>query len=482
MPRKPKRDKQKITVLVDGKPIAVTMHPPIGTRKSWYAFWAGLATSKSTGQAELTEAVKVVENMLRNGGRKSDLSELVLSDNEFEEIQRRHYAKKTDPEARKRAMKSLRECHDAISAFRAISGLCPITLATPGDCERFQSEALSKPKNWRVKYATNVRSLKRRQEIGSKVENLSSNTVLKWSVALQAAFERACRNGGKKCVRGVVDDSKLMESNPWRNFTWIEGRDKKLRQFDHGELLALLDYFDSNWPGVKFAPGFVKLSLWSWARRLEVSGLRWSDERQFFDECHFESTGKWGVTKWFRIPDELRTELELFRTESDFVFGSYPQQLRDFFRQRRDNRSATRVRDDFDPENLGEWMYRQISAWSMSLPNGSAYLHVFRKTTLQYAVTAGHIEKSVADDASISPSVMMSNYARIADQELRHRSNRTFQRIRSSLPLEVAVRYGWKGNPGDGIVEQLDQARLRGDWEAVARLAEELRRLKRQTG
>ena len=466
---------QKITVLVEGKPIKVAMHPPTGTRKSWYAFWTGLTTSKSTGQSELNEAVKVVENMLRNGGKKSDLSDLVVSDEEFEEIQRRHYAKKTDPQARKRSMKSLRECLDAISAFRAISGLRPITLATPNDCERFQRDSIAKPKNWRVEYAGNNRSVKRRQEQGP-VKNLSSNTVLKWSVALQAAFERACHNAGKKCVRGVVDDSKLLKENPWRNFTWIEGGKKPLRQFDHNELTALLDYLESTWPGLRFAPAFVKLSLWSWARKSEVSSLRWSDERQIFNECHFESTGKWGVTKWFRIPDGLRAELEAFRTGSEFVFGDYPQQLQEFYRQQGDTRTGNRVRADFTPDNLGEWMYRQISEWSKTLPNGSAYLHVFRKTTLQYALSAGHIEQSVADDASISSSVLMSSYARIADQELRHKSNRTYQRIRSSLSLEVATRYGWEGKPTDRIVEQLDQARHRGDWDAVARLAEELTR------
>lgn len=481
MPRKPKKEKQKVTVLVDGKPIAVMMHPPTGFRKSWYAFWTGLTTSKSTGQADLDEAVKVVEDMLRNGGKKTDMADLLMSDEEFEEIQRRHYSKKTDPDARKRSMKSLGECLYAISAFREISGLRPITLATPGDCERFQAEALLKPRNWRVAYANNERSMKRRQEKETAVEILSSNTVLKWSVALQAAFERACRHGGKKCVRGVVEDSKLLETNPWRHFTWIEGKDKELRQFDHDELLALLDYFAKKWPGLRFAPAFVKLSLWSWARRLEVSSLRWTDERRFFDEWHFQSTGKWAVMKWFRIPDGLREDLEDFRTEgSDFVFGSYPQQLREFFLRNNDDRNAKRVRADFEPENLGEWMYRQIAKWSATLPNGSAYLHVFRKTTLQYAVAAGNVELEVANDASVSPSVLMTNYARVADQELRHKSNRTFQRIRNSLSLQVAVRYGWREMPGDSLIEQLDQARLRGDWDAVAGLAEELNRLRRQ--
>lgn len=474
MPRKAKREKQKFTVLVDGSPIEVTLRPPTRTRKSWYAYWTGLTFSKSTGQSELTEAVKVVENMLRNGGKKSDLSDLVMSDDEFVEIQRRHYAKKTDPEARKRSMKSLRECLDAISAFQAISDLQPITLATPDDCERFQREAIAMPKNWRVEYAGNNRSMKRRQE-QEPAANLSSNTVLKWSVALQAAFERAGRNAGKKCVRGVVDDSKLLETNPWRNFTWIEGKDKELRQFDQSELTAILDYFESTWPNLRFATAFVKLTLWSWARKLEVSSLRWSDERRVAYECHFQSTGKWGVTKWFRIPDVLRQELEAIRTKSEFVFGGYPDQLQDFYRQQGDTRTAKRVRTEFTPDNLGGWMYRRISECSKTLTNGSAYLHVFRKTALQYALSAGHVEQSVADDASVSSAVLMSNYARVTDKELRLMSNRTYQRIRSSLSQVVATRYGWEEKPSDNIVERLDQARVRGDWDAVARLAEELR-------
>ena len=117
-----------------------------------------------------------------------------------------------------------------------------------------------------------------------------------------------------------------------------------------------------------------------------------------------------------------------------------------------------------------------------TLSKRSTYLHVFWKTSLQYAVTAGDREQEVADDASVSPSVLMNNYARLADQELRHKGNRTFQRIRSSLPLEVALRYGWLEKPGDVLIEKIDLARQRGDWDAVARLAEELNRMRRPTG
>lgn len=482
MPRIRVLKKRKTTVFVNGSPVMVTLYPPTGERTSWYAYWKGLVASKSTGQLDFAEAVKALDDMLRNGGKKSTLGTALLSDEEFMEIQRRHYAKKTDPVARKRSHKSLRECLDAITAFREISGLAPFTQATPDDCERFQREALAKPKNWRVHYSERTRLKQEQEQRDVEVEKLSPNTVLKWSVALQAAFERANRNAGKKCVRGVVPESKLLTENPWRNFTWIEGFQRKLRQFDHTELLSLLDYFDAHWPGVAFAPAFVKVMLWSWARRLEISSLLWSDERKMGQECHFESTGKWGVTKWFRLPDILRADLESLRNGSDFVFGCYPDQIRNYHLRRGDKLAAHQVRLDFTPENLGEWMYRQVCDWSQSLPRGSAYLHVFRKTALQHALSGEHIEQAVAEEASVTPAVMRASYARASDEEFRRMSNRTFRRIRSSLPVEVATRYGYEEKPGDRLTERLDLARSQADWKEVAQLAEELIQLERQSG
>ena len=71
----------------------------------------------------------------------------------------------------------------------------------------------------------------------------SPNNVLRWSRSLQAAFERVNRNALKrKCVRGVVDQSKLLKSNPWSQFTWIEGSRRPIRQFDGDELLSFMDY------------------------------------------------------------------------------------------------------------------------------------------------------------------------------------------------------------------------------------------------
>ena len=318
MGRKAKQEKRKIEVLVNGRLVTVTLSPPDGRKKSWYAYWTGLKARKSTGHTAFDGAVTAVNDMLGNGGQKSQLADTVLSDEEFEEIQRRHFAKKQEPTAKRRAEKSLVTCPEAVSAFRAITGLKPIAIARPDDCERFQHAALKLPKNWRSKHPNGK----------DVVDTLSANTVVKWSVALQAAFERANANAaGRKCVRGVVEERKLLQSNPWHKFQWIEGSDREIRQFDGTELVSLLDYFQVKWPGVTVALALTKVFLWSWGRRNEIAGLTWGDVRLVGDERHFEIVGKWGVEKWFRIPEVLYQDLLKLKSDSPFVFAAYCDQL-----------------------------------------------------------------------------------------------------------------------------------------------------------
>lgn len=74
----------------------------------------------------------------------------------------------------------------------------------------------------------------------------------------------------------------------------------------------------------------------------------------------------------------------------------------------------------------------------------------------------------------MTAAVMMTSYAHETDEELRHKSNRTFRRIRNSLPVEVAVRYGYEDKPADRLIEHLDLARSQCDWAEVKRIADEL--------
>ncbi|TVP96216.1 MAG: hypothetical protein EA381_17615 [Planctomycetaceae bacterium] len=119
-------------------------------------------------------------------------------------------------------------------------------------------------------------------------------------------------------------------------------------------------------------------------------------------------------------------------------------------------------------------MYTQVCKWSQLLPRGSAYLHVFRKTGLQHTLSGEYIDQMVANEAHVTPSVMRASYAQASDEEFRSMSNRTFERLRASLPVETGTRYGYKEQPGDRLREKLDQARCQGNWKSVAQLAREL--------
>jgi len=96
MPKKRKVKKEQIIVAVNKSPIKVILHPPNGKRKSWYAYWNGLATSKSTGQFDKAKAIEAVEGMLNNEGKPASLASTVLSDEEFEKVQRKHYGRRKE--------------------------------------------------------------------------------------------------------------------------------------------------------------------------------------------------------------------------------------------------------------------------------------------------------------------------------------------------------------------------------------------------
>lgn len=462
MPRKQRLEKKKITVVVDGKSINATLSPPSGTRKSWYVYWAGMTTSKATGATKADDAVRIAEDMIRNGGKRTEIADLRISDDEFVEIQRVHFSRRHDPDAKKRSAKSLTSCLSAITAFQKILKK-PLAFATADDCSKFQRDALMLAKNWRS------------NRTSQKDKTISVNTVLQWSRSLQAAYQRANRNAGRKCVRGVVDESKLLTENPWQKFQWLEGTDKEIRQFDPSELASLLEFLASKFPTMTVPFAMAKVYFWSAARRAEIASLKWSNHRQFDSEHHFSIVGKWGVQRWFRVPAELMRELESLRTEKDFVFDGYAKQIRQLHHSRGKIGTASHVRESFIPSNASDWLYRQVADWSESAKGGPAGLHVFRKTALQHATEGEEIASRVAGDARVTAGVMTSHYVIDSDKRLREASNRTFARLVTSLPSDIAARYGHNADSEHPSLQtRLDAAIHSQDWKEVARIAGQL--------
>ena len=89
--------------------------------------------------------------MVSNGSRPPALATAELSDPEFEEISGNIFRESKTVRPRP-GRKSLTVCLEAISAFREIAAVSPISAASPDDCARFQRAALLLPKNWRLHY------------------------------------------------------------------------------------------------------------------------------------------------------------------------------------------------------------------------------------------------------------------------------------------------------------------------------------------
>jgi hypothetical protein len=463
MPRKPKSaGRQTITVAVNGKTILVRMFPPEGSRQSWYASWKGLPNRLSTRRRDLADAVKVVTAML-TGTKVSAMSR--LTDAELIEVQRKHF--KTREVGRKKpgsCKASLDEVLSAISAFQVNSDVSPISMATPTDCERFMHKALTLPRNWRQPH--------------SKITDpLSPFTVYKWLGALQGAFQRANRNAGRTCIRSVVPDDRLLESNPWNEFTWIEKPKAEVRHFTDEELLDFLRYLRTAWPTVTCGEAMLTVFLWSWARRKEVAGLTWDSLRLVDNECHIYMEGKWRVEKWFRIPKPVYEELLAFRTSSPFVFAKWADQVREHHIARGRPDIAKKVRD-YSPENAGRWFYERITDWS----EGEGTVHMLRKTTMRYARAGQDLNEALASDASVTTAVMLGHYAPDYDPNMRASSNRMFRRIRDGLGPTVARAFGYEESPTEALEQRLREATLAKDWELVGRLSAELARHGRNAG
>ncbi|QDU26775.1 Phage integrase family protein [Anatilimnocola aggregata] len=467
MPRKPKIAPERFSVVVNGDPICVTLHPPTGRQKAWYVYWAGLGNSKSTGKRELKAAIAAAEAMLRNGGERPTATDDVLSDEEFKEIQRRHFERDHSANGLKRAATSLKSCLEAIDAFQRIVKLPAISLATPDDCAKFEREALKLPKSWRLSYPRAKRE---------NVKTLSSNTVAKWSTALAAAFERANVDAGNKCVRGVVAPAKLLTSNPWRKFQRIKGVKKAKRHFNNEELLSVLDFLEHEWSSVTAAAVAVKTCLWTWNRVAELANLSWDDCKQIGQECHFRIVGKWNMVKWARLPLGLIEELAAIKeTSSPFVFAAYSKQLRSHYLHAGQNGIAAQVNAEYSPEAFVRWFQDRIKQWAIATGRKEVTVHVFRKTSLQNAKRGEDVNRLVAKDAKLSEAVMTGYYTSEEDEVMRHSSNRSFHRLVLSLSHEVASRYGYRPeNKLTDLKDRLTAATAVEDWSLVGKLAAEL--------
>jgi len=208
-------------------------------------------------------------------------------------------------------------------------------------------------------------------------------------------------------------------------------------------------------------------------------GLTWQQYRPVHGEHHFDIVAKWGVRRWFRVPDGLFAELEALRIpNSPYVFAAYNGQLRQFYESSGRPRTAKVVAEEFNSVSLGDWFYNRVAAWAKGLPGGNASVHVFRKTALQFAREGEDANRRVAEDARVGEAVMLGHYVTEKDEQLQVKSNRMFARLAAALPAEVAARYGYTPLQIDVLTEQITAAVRTGELDTAARLIAKAKRLR----
>lgn len=122
-----------------------------------------------------------------------------------------------------------------------------------------------------------------------------------------------------------------------------------------------------------------------------------------------------------------------------------------------------------------DWFQERIKDWAEAGKRPHAYPHVFRKTALKRARMGEDRLSEIAEDAKLSASVLVKNYAPDDDELMRQASNRMFMRLIEGLPQQVALRYGHSVEaPSDSQMERVQRAWEIRDWGLLSVLSAEL--------
>jgi hypothetical protein len=119
------------------------------------------------------------------------------------------------------------------------------------------------------------------------------------------------------------------------------------------------------------------------------------------------------------------------------------------------------------------WFHEQLKTWSQTTAKGPATLHVFRKTSLQFARVGEDVNRLVATDAKLTTEVMMSHYVAEGDEQLRQRSNRMYRRLIAGVADRVLERYGYRESL-PSTQQQLQAAIAHEDWQLATDLTSKL--------
>ena len=151
-------------------------------------------------------------------------------------------------------------------------------------------------------------------------------------------------------------------------------------------------------------------------------------------------------------------------------------QIRDFH-VAEGRKSAAKMVKEFSVYNAGRWVYDQVKKF-----DSEACVHMFRKTSLQYARAGQDATRSLARDARVTEAVMMTHYVKEEDLQLRAASNAMYQRLCLSMTPEVARAFGHEHSATAMLEQRLRDAIGSRSWLVVSEVAKKLAKQDRHAG
>jgi len=442
---------KRLTIPTDGELLTVYLHPPgtVGNTRYWAFSCREASITKKSLKCNSLKDAKLTAIKLLTAPKSEDesKSEETLTWGDWDSIQVAYYRKKANE---KRANRTLEECRKAMRLFVRITGAPDASSVDADMVDRFQSEGVQRKKGDGKPY--------------------SASTVWKTMAHMSSSFNRCRISAGKRCVRGVVDQSKLLMVNAFEEVNWIEPTQPRKLQFSREGLKAFLAW--AYLAGCPLLSLFAKVSLWARGRIEEMSELGWD----WIDDQGYvgipDEQAKWGKGKLVKIPLLLVEELRRYRGSGPFVWERYVEQVRDYHRNTGHLASAHKMLD-FSPARLKVHFQKQIQRWAKTSENVGLSHHAFRRTGLQWS-REGQLrmyEAEYAKSSNLSLGVADSYYTR----DPRHlRADIVFRSIAGELSAdrELAEMMGLRmPAPEEGVtVESVENAIRQGNLDEAERL------------
>ena len=357
-------DAKPLVVDVDGHEIQASLRPQRGKAGNWEVRWRmhGVPHNRSTKTNSFEAAKRKAREIIRGEEPATPKATGGMTVKEFEKIQTEHFGLNPIASAGEKSMKSFS------GAWKSFLNVCQVR--TIGEVTDVVA----------MHYVTTLQTMSKTQNHsyrGNITEVMSAANVRRHWRTLSAAWNRVRK--GTRTAMGGIQESKLVEGNPWEN---IRNRVPKAKpkkdpiQFDleNNELIRFLDQFAKR----PLAELFFITSLWCAGRIEEMSYMEWGWWKGEYLEIPVERAKK-GIRRVVRVPPKLKQQLEKVRVpQSQWVFAGFAEEVKENLRPAHKHKVLP-----FTPKRMMERLEKYIKREAKSIGVPEITHHSHRRTAME---------------------------------------------------------------------------------------------------